>query len=250
MKLENSTKNPPGLARIVAAYSVHAYTAAGIICALLATLALFKNDHRQTFFWLVVAFLVDASDGTLARLFKTKTLAASIDGRKLDDIVDYVNYTFVPLVLLASTDWLPEPVWLWVSCALLGSIFAFTNTGAKEEDEGFFLGFPSYWNVFVFYTAICFRYYGQGFVLGLLLFLSVLSVLPVRFIYPSHSPRWKKFFVFGGMAWLLSVSIILVQYVTVERIGTALVWGSLTYPLLYLVLSVYLDIQSRRQETG
>ncbi len=239
--------NEPVRLRTLAAYSVHVYTAAGLACAILATLAILRGDYRWAYAWLVVAFVVDASDGTLARRFQVREWASRVDGRKLDDIVDYLNYTFVPLLLLAHAGWLPPPVWLWVSIPLVASAFAFSNVGAKEEENGFFLGFPSYWNVFVFYSDVCFRYAGTYVVLGFLLFLAVLSVLPVRFVYPSHAPRWKRFFVIAGLVWFVLVCALLFGYSASERPNQILVGASLVYPALYIVLSVYLDWDSRRR---
>ena len=230
----------------VKAYGVHVYTALGFVCSLLALRSIFASDYRGAYLWLIVAFVIDASDGTLARRFGTKKYAGRIDGRKLDDIVDYLNYTFIPIVLLVHAGWIPEPVWLWASLPLLGSGFAFSNVGAKEEDNGFFLGFPSYWNVFAFYTDVCFRYLGTGVIVGAIVLLSVLSVLPVRFVYPSHAPRWKRLFVAGGLVWFGLVCAVLLQYDPAGGPDPYLVGASLAYPMLYIVLSFYLDIRLPR----
>ncbi len=147
---------------------------------------------------MIVAVLIDATDGTFARKFRVKDVVPHIDGRKLDDIVDYLNYTFLPLLMVGSADWLPSPTWLWASVPLVASVFAFVHTGAKEETNGFFLGFPSYWNVFAFYTAVWLSGFGQGIVLAIALVLSGLSVLPLRFVYPNRAPRWRALFVGGA----------------------------------------------------
>ncbi len=67
---------------------------------------------------------------------------ASIDGRTIDDIVDYLTYTFVPLLLMWRMGWLPQPAVLWIAPALVASLFGFANTAAKDETAGFFLAFP------------------------------------------------------------------------------------------------------------
>jgi phosphatidylcholine synthase len=219
----------------------------GFVCSALAAVAVVEGDYRRFYAWLVVAFLIDAADGSLARIFRAKKYAARVDGRKLDDIVDYLNYTFLPLLLLLLSGWLPPPAWLWASVALLASAFAFCNTGAKEEDRGFFLGFPSYWNVFVFYTDVSFRYLGSGFVLGLLLLLSALSFLPFRFVYPSFAPRWRAAYVFAGFGWFASVVAMLLLYSSTERLPAWLVGISLVYPIGYLVSSFYLYFWDRRK---
>jgi phosphatidylcholine synthase len=146
--------------------------------------------------------------------------------------------------MVGSADWLPAPSWLWASVPLVASVFAFVNTGAKEENNGFFLGFPSYWNVFAFYTAVWFSELGRGVVLAIALVLSGLSVLPLRFVYPNRAPRWRKLFIFGALAWLAVIAVIL-WYYPERPIPAALLWISAIYPVLYVVASVYLDWRLR-----
>ncbi len=226
------------------AYAVHVYTAMGLLCGALIAAAILQQNYRGAFVWMIVAVLIDATDGTFARKFRVKDVVPNIDGRKLDDIVDYVNYTFLPLCMIARADWFPAPAWLWVTVPLVASVFAFVNTGAKEETNGFFLGFPSYWNVFAFYTAVWFRELGQGTVLAIALALSVMSVLPLRFVYPNRAPRWRKLFIIGGIAWLAIIGVIL-WYYPERPVPAALLWISAVYPALYVLGSLYLDQRLR-----
>jgi phosphatidylcholine synthase len=226
------------------AYAVHLYTAMGLLCAALIAADIVGQNYRRAFLWMIVAVLIDATDGTFARKFRVKEIVPHIDGRKLDDIVDYLNYTFLPLLMIVAADWLPWPGWLWASIPLVASVFAFVNTGAKEESNGFFLGFPSYWNVFAFYTAVWFSEFARGIVLAIALVLSVLSVLPLRFVYPNQAPRWRKQFVYGALAWLATVAAIL-WYYPQQPIPPVLLWVSAVYPVLYVVASLYLDWRLR-----
>jgi phosphatidylcholine synthase len=230
------------------AYAVHTYTAMGLLCGALIAADILQQqkqqNYRWAFIWMIVAVLIDATDGTFARKFRVKDVVPHIDGRKLDDIVDYVNYTFLPLLMIGSAEWLPAPSWLWVSVPLVASVFAFVNTGAKEESNGFFLGFPSYWNVFAFYTAVWFSGFGRGMVLAIALVLSGLSVLPLRFVYPNRAPRWRTLFVVGALVWLATIAVIL-WYYPQRPIPAALLWISAVYPVLYVVASLYLDQRLR-----
>jgi phosphatidylcholine synthase len=228
----------------ILAYAVHFYTALGLLCGAVIAADIFKENYRDAFAWMIIAVLIDATDGTFARKFRVKEVVPHIDGRKLDDIVDYLNYTFLPLLMVGRAGWLPEPAWLWVSVPLVASVFAFVNTGAKEEANGFFLGFPSYWNIFAFYTAVYFYRWGSGGVLALVLVLSVLSVVPLRFVYPNRAPRWRRFFVLGGLVWLAILLIILWQY-PAPASPNALLILSAVYPVFYLAASVYLDCRER-----
>jgi phosphatidylcholine synthase len=226
------------------AYGVHAYTAMGLLCGALIAADIIQGNYRRSFVWMIVAVLIDATDGTFARKLRVKEVVPHIDGRKLDDIVDYLNYTFLPLLMVGSAGWLPQPSWLWASIPLVASVFAFVHTGAKEELNGFFRGFPSYWNVFAFYTAVWLAELGQGVVLASALALSGLSVLPVRFVYPNRAPRWRGLFVAGGVAWLIIILAILWYYPKVP-IPTGLLWLSAVYPAFYIAASVYLDWRLR-----
>ena len=170
---------------------VHLYTASGVLLAFLATAEICTPapDVRVVFVLLAAAVLIDATDGTLARRWEVKRWLPGIDGRTIDDLVDYLTYTFVPLLLIWRMGWLPEPAFVWVAPALIASLFGFANTGAKDESGGFFLGFPSYWNVVAFYAGLAHRYYGPWVNAIAVLFLALLTVLPVRFLYPTLAPR-------------------------------------------------------------
>jgi phosphatidylcholine synthase len=225
-----------------AAYLVHIYTAMGAVVAALTAQAIFADDHRTAFFWMAIAVAIDATDGTLARHFHVKRTCPNIDGRTIDDIVDYLNYTFLPLLMICHADWLPAPVWLWAAFPLMSSLFGFAHAGAKEQRHGFFRGFPSYWNIVAFYVAVWLHASGQYVVLAVILGLSILSVLPVYFVYPNRPPKWVGFFVGGAVAWLAIVLWMVYQYPHVDQRWLV---ASLIYPVAYVGLSLYLDFQSR-----
>src|ERR671916_535213 len=146
-------------------------------------------DPRLVFLLLAAAVLVDATDGPLARRADVKRRLPFIDGRTIDDIVDYLTFTFVPLLLVWRMGWLPEPAIIWIAPALVASLFGFANTAAKDEAGGFFLGFPSYWNVVAFYAGFSYYLYGPWVNAAVLLLFSLMTVLPVRFLYPNLTPR-------------------------------------------------------------
>ena len=201
----------------VRAVLVHLYTASGVLLAFLATAEICSAapDPRVVFLLLAGAVLIDATDGTLARRWEVKRWLPTIDGRTIDDLVDYLTYTFVPLLLVWRMGWLPEPGVVWVAPALIASLFGFANTGAKDERGGFFLGFPSYWNVVAFYAGLVYRYYGPWVNAMAILFLALLTVLPVRFLYPNLAPSpWRVPLIAGALVWLAVMLMILADYGT------------------------------------
>jgi phosphatidylcholine synthase len=229
----------------VAAALVHVYTASGVLLALAATIEISSAapDPRYVFLALAAAVMVDATDGPLARRAEVKRWMPTIDGRTIDDIVDYLTYTFVPLLLVWRMGWLPEPAVLWIAPALVASLFGFANTAAKDETGGFFLGFPSYWNIVAFYAGFVHSLYGPWVNAATLLLLSLLTVLPVRFLYPNLAPRpWRAPLILGALIWLGMMLWLLRDY---PRAEPWVVWLSLLYPAFYFWLSYHLTADQR-----
>jgi phosphatidylcholine synthase len=235
---------PPTRTQRALAHAVHLYTASGIGLAFWAAaeVAVADPDPRRIFLLLAAAVLIDATDGPLARRWHVKSWAPRIDGRTIDDIVDYLTFTFVPLLLVWRMGWLPEPGWLWVVVALIASLFGFANTGAKDEAGGFFLGFPSYWNVVAFYLGIGYAAYGPWPNALIVLALALLTVVPIGFVYPNLAPPpWRFWLSAGAVAWLALAAYMLVGYPTPPAWS---VWVSLLYPAVYVTASAHLWRQS------
>jgi phosphatidylcholine synthase len=187
----------------------------------------------------VATVIIDASDGPLARAWQVKRWAPRIDGRTIDDIVDYITYTFLPLLLVWRMGWLPGLAFAWVIPALIASLFGFANSGAKDEEDGFFLGFPSYWNVVAFYAGIVHHHWGPWPNAVALLALAAMTVMPVRFLYPNLAPRpWKLPLVAGAIAWTAILLAMLVM--PYPRVPAWLTLVSLVYPAFYVALSAVL----------
>src|SRR5919112_229855 len=89
------------------AWLVHFYTASGAVLAFLAVLATFEERYRAAFFLLIASTLVDATDGLFARAARVKELTPGFDGARLDDIVDYLTFVFVPLLILFRAGHMP-----------------------------------------------------------------------------------------------------------------------------------------------
>lgn len=226
---------------VLRGWSVHLLTASGVLAVFQATAEIVAadTDPRRVFAWLGLAVIIDAVDGPLARRWRVKQTVPSIDGRTIDDIVDYLGFTFVPLLLLWKMRWVPEPAALWIAPALVASLLGFANVGAKQESGGFFLGFPSYWNVFAFYAGIAFARWGPWLPGLATLVLAALTVMPVRFVYPNLAPPpWRRPVVGGAIAWTALLVALLPSY---PRSHGALVAASLVYPVFYFALSAHLD---------
>ena len=231
----------------LAGYAVHAFTASGVAFCFLAVAELCRPspDVRLVFLWLIAQVLVDALDGPMARAVDIKRAAPEIDGRTIDDLVDYLSYTFVPLLLIWRLDLLPGPDALWVVPAMVASLFGFANKGAKDEAAGMFLGFPSYWNVVAAYVVA----FGGGWACAVVVaLLTVLTVSPVRFLYPNLAPRpWKLPVMVASGVWLIAFMAMIWR---LPSPPAWLVWGSLSYWVGYVALSLWLDWRRTRVDVG
>ena len=195
------------------------------------------------FVYFVIAVVIDAVDGPLARAWDVKRTAASVDGRTIDDIVDHIGFTFVPLLLIWRMGWVPGDAAIWavafVVPAAICSQLGFAHKHAKDEAAGFFRGFPSYWNIAAFYAgliAFALPTVGPWINAALLLALAGLTVSPVWFLYPNLTPRkLKPLILGGGAAWALMLLAMLFFY---PAVPIWLTLASLVYPLIYTVLSI------------
>lgn len=202
---------------------------------MLALLAAIQRDYRTTFLWFVAATAIDAVDGWFARAARVKETVPRVDGARLDDIVDYLTYVFVPAFLVWQADVVPSAAAVPVVAAmLLSSAFGFSRTDAKTEDC-FFTGFPSYWNIVVFYLMASGAPPAANAIL--LLALAVLVFVPIGYVYPSRTPVLQRLTVASGSAWAASVLVMAWQWPAVDR---TLLGVSLTYPVYYTVLSLVL----------
>jgi phosphatidylcholine synthase len=226
---------------VILPWIAHVYTGLGAVAALLATLAVFAADFRGAFLWLGVQILIDATDGLLARAVRVQERLPWFDGALLDNIIDYITYVFVPVVIVLRAGLVPEAWGIWIgSGVLLASGFGFSRTDAKVKvDEYFFTGFPSYWNIVVLYMYV-FRLPPAWNAVILIVFVALVFV-PLRYVYPSRTDTLRSVTMILGFAW--------------AAIGVWLVWRlpdtsgpwallSLVFPVYYAALSLWLSLRS------
>jgi phosphatidylcholine synthase len=234
----DATSSEMGTRRALA-WSVHVLTASGAAVGLAALLETARGAPRAALLWMLVALVIDSVDGTLARRAEVERWAPRIDGRRLDDIVDYLNYVIVPLFFLAWTLRV-EPLWV-AALPVLASAYGFSQTEAKTED-GYFLGFPSYWNVVALYAFLLDL---TAPVVGAwLVVLSIGVFVPLKYLYPSQMRAWGRVVNLGAGVWIVAVTALLLWP---ELPGhAALAWLTLAYPVGYVALSFWLGGAFRR----
>jgi len=240
MTASGSTARTLRPVRILAAWLVHLYTASGAVLALLAAQDIFQYRYRNAFFWLALQVVIDATDGALARWANVSAATPLFRGAHLDDIVDYVAYVFVPALLVWRSLIVPS-VWATAVCSamLLSSAYGFSRHDAKTGDH-FFTGFPSYWNIVVFYLLLGGASQPVNGII--LIILAVLVFVPVRYVYPSRTPvLLRTTMTFGGL-WAVVMLWMLWRMPLVPR---TVFWLSMAFPLYYVGLSLVLNVTRR-----
>src|SRR5713226_8161342 len=223
---------------ILLAWLVHFYTAFGAVVAFAAIIRIEQKSFQDALWLMSLAVVIDATDGTLARAVRVKEKVPWFDGDRLEDIVDYANYVIVPCLFLSYADLLPRQDALWIAALpLLASAYGFCQKEAKTADH-FFLGFPSYWNIVVFYLyALQAPHWVNGFAI---IILSILVFVPIRYIYPSRSPRHRALTNSLGALWAISVLFIIYLLPEPPRY---LIFASLAFPAYYTLLSLWLEFR-------
>lgn len=221
------------------AWSVHGYTALGAVAAFAATLAIFDGRYRAAFMLMAAATSIDASDGVLARLARVKEVTPGFDGARLDDIVDYLTFVFVPILLLFRAGDLPLQ-WggIVAGAVLLSSAYGFSASDAKTEDC--FTGFPSYWNIVALYLHAAGLPAAAN--AGILLALSGMVFVRIGYVYPTRTPVLRGLTLALCAVWGLMIVAIILRLPDVP--GTLLI-ASLFFPVYYTVLSLTLNARRR-----
>lgn len=224
----------------LAGWLVHSFTASGAYVGVLALYAIYQQKFLNALWLMLIAICIDAVDGLFARMIGIKIAVPKINGELLDNIVDFFNYTIVPAFFLLVTQLVPEG-WAFpcVMIVVLSSAYQFTQEDAKTSDH-FFKGFPSYWNIAVFY--LFFWQMDKVANLWIILLLAALSFVPIKYVYPSRldyltkSPILRIAMLIATISWGLATAGLLWIYPASNNV---LVSISMGYMILYVTISLY-----------
>lgn len=217
------------------AWCVHFYTSLGLAAAAGIAVLVVRASYRGAFVLMLIATLIDATDGILARRCRVKEVLPGFDGRRLDDIVDFLTYTTLPLFLIWHARLVPDGLDVCLLLPLLASAYGFCQVSAKTAD-GYFLGFPSYWNLVAFYLYVLGP--PAWVTLSLVIGLALLTFVPLRYLYPTQPGPLSKLTNVLGALWAGLLILILSRPLSPVDHGTRiLALASLFFPVYYLAAS-------------
>lgn len=181
------------------ALAVHLFTATGAVFAMLAMLAAVDGKWALMFVWLVVAFVVDGIDGPLARRYDVKKNSPNFDGVVLDIMIDYITYIFIPAFALFKSGLFEGwTAWFVIIVITFSSAMYMVDTRMKTKDNSF-SGFPACWNM----VAIVVFALEPNFwvILALISVLAVAMFLPLKFVHPVRTERWRWLTLPMALGW-------------------------------------------------
>jgi phosphatidylcholine synthase len=223
-------------------WGVHLFTATGGVLGALALLELSWGSIDRAAILILVALSIDSMDGAFARLVGVTEHLPYMNGRRLDDMIDFLNFVVVGVVFMVAAGSLLSPY--WIVAPILASAYGFSRDDAKTEDH-FFLGFPSYWNILAIYLwKLDISPFGGTVWVAV---LSVLVFVPFKYVYPSRMPNLTLRYTtsYAGMAWAIWLGFAILNPDWAARTH-AIEW-SLVYPAYYMLLSAVLGgIHPRR----
>ncbi len=183
----------------LAAAGVHLFTATGAVCGLFAALAVFDAAWERMFAWLGLALVIDGIDGTFARLAHVEERLPRFSGERLDLVVDYVTYVFVPALALERAGFLSGAAAPFLAAAiLLSSLYHFSDLASKGDDYSF-IGFPAVWNLVAFYL---FAFAAPVWLACTVVVACVaLTFVPTHWVHPLRVIKLRVVTLAITMAW-------------------------------------------------
>jgi phosphatidylcholine synthase len=218
----------------LAAAAVHLFTALGAVCGLLAALAAFDGAWERMFGWLGLALFIDGIDGSFARMTRVEDRLPRFSGERLDLVVDYVTYVFVPALALVRAGFIEGPVGLALAAAiLLSSLFHFSDLASKGDDYSF-IGFPAVWNLVAFYL---FAFSASAWLAWTTVGLCVvLTFIPMHWVHPFRVVRLRTLTLGVMLAWAAAAIAALVHGFPASMWSRAVLLAAAGY-LIALTLS-------------
>ena len=186
---------------------MHLFTISGVLLSFLALVASIEQNLELVFFFLALALFIDGVDGSLARMVNVKKHTPTISGENLDNIIDYLNYVFVPVFVIYWLDFVPAGTEIISAFIILVvSCYTFANSNVKTSDF-YFSGFPALWNIVILYFYILDT---DPFVNFLTIcFLAIFTFIPIKYLHPFRVKRFRQLSLSVLAIWMITTVLIL-----------------------------------------
>jgi len=212
----------------------------------LSALELLKNfqaaeqDASMFFLWIWIAVFVDSTDGFMARAVEVQKVLPEFSGRRLDDIVDFISFAFLPGVGFVVYGLFPPGWEAFAIIPIMASGYGFCQEKAKTDDA--FVGFPSYWNVALLYLYI-FQVdpWINLYIIGI---LAIMVFVPIHYLYPTRTRLLRPLTLALGGLWGIALIAISLWPNASWTLNVTLV--SLAFPIYYIALSIVHHIRVHR----
>ena len=228
--------------KVLQSYLVHIFTVSGVFLSFLALAEAIDGNLPLMFFYLAIALFVDGIDGSLARRVDVKKYTPNINGEILDNIIDFLNYVFVPSFVIYWLELVPKGLELLIAGLILTvSCYTFANNNIKTSDF-YFSGFPALWNVVVLYFYILNTDPFTNLIV--ILILSILTFIPIKYLHPFRVKKLRKTSLSFLLIWMIS-TVILLYFNNLDEIILNISFSFWILTNLYfLLLTVYRTINN------
>ena len=193
--------------KVFLSYLVHLFTTSGVLLSFFALVASIEQNLELVFFYLALALFIDGIDGSLARMVDVKRHTPHINGENLDNIIDYLNYVFVPVFVIYWLDFVPADLEIISAFIILAvSCYTFANSNIKTSDF-YFSGFPALWNIVILYFYILDT---DPFINFLTIcFLAIFTFIPIKYLHPFRVKKFRQLSLSILAVWMITTVIIL-----------------------------------------
>jgi len=235
-----SDSSPPGFGlRTLGAAVVHLYTTVGGVLAFFSLVEIADGRFERALLLLGIAFLIDGTDGIMARRLLVSEVLPTVNGEILDLVIDFITYAFAPLFLLLRAGLLPEPAWLWAALILIAAHYDFANTHPLKN-RGLYTGLPAIWNLYAFH--VLYVRPSQPVQMVCIGILVILTFAPVHFICLSRLTYLQTANKVAVMTYMTICMAVMLGVVDDHR-RWALV--ALAYPAWYIGSSLWVHFRLR-----
>jgi len=233
-------------ALLFGATAIHTLTASGAVVGLFALCFIAQQQFIAALWCMLATLIIDGVDGPLARKIRITQLMPNVDGKTIDQVVDFFNYAIVPAFFLFN--WLAQVEssgrYALLTAMVLASCYWY---GRVDQYNGpyCFKRFPCLWNALVSYV-----YLVDASVLAVYITMTVFVVATfIPLSYPTNSgiKMIKDKVLRGVFALMFGAGVGALAYLLImypQRPWQAEVL-CIAYGCLYMGFSLYVSFTQR-----